>query len=422
MGEDDRQRHRPIWEHTHQPAWIKALNLAGRGFRRFGRRWPRLDPDALLATARRRARLDDFGDLRFREGLRVLVAAFNDRDSAHAFGRFFFREYCLARLVVRLRVQADLARHPEILDVPVPRPIIITGLPRSGTTFLHRLMACDPRGRPLLTWEVVSPSPPPEPATAATDPRIAQVGRQFDLLERLSPRLRTAHEFTATSPEEDNEFFANDFVAGIFGFLFDVPDYVSWLEGTDLDATYRYARQQLQHLSWRLRGDYWILKAPTHQYGLESLLRAFPDAAVIVTHRDPLAVVPSLCSLAAGFRGIQVDQLDLARLGAEFVDGIAKGPDRVIEARSRLDAAHFFDVSYARLVADPVATVRAACAHFGYDFSPEYESRVHAHLAANPRHKHGAHRYHLDEFGLTPDVVNSRFADYRAWLDGRDLA
>ena len=422
MVADDRERHRAIWEHTRQPAWMKALNLAGRGFRRFGRRWPRLDPDALIATARRRAGLDDFGDPRFREGLRVLVAAFNDRDSAHAFGRIVFREYCLARLVVRLRVQADLTRHPEILDVPVPRPIVITGLPRSGTTFLHRLMSCDPRGRPLLTWEAMSPSPPPEPATYATDPRIAEAERKFNGLERLSPRLRTAHEFAATSPEEDNEFFANDFTAAIFGFLFDVPDYIHWFKNVDLDATYQYTRRQLQHLSWRLRGDYWILKAPAHQYGLASLLKAFPDAAVIITHRDPLAVVPSLCSLAAGFRGILVEQLDLAQIGAEFAQGLARGPDRVIEARSQFDQARFHDVSYAKLVADPTATVRAACEHFGYDFGPEYESRVQAHLAANPRHKHGAHRYHLGEFGLSPEVVNDHFAAYRAWLDGRDLA
>ena len=421
MAEDDRRGPRPIWEQTRQPAWVKALNLAGRGSRRLGRRWPRLDPDALLATARRRAGLDDFGDERFREGLRVLVAAFNDRDSAHAFGRIVFREYCVDRLVARLRVQADLTRHPEILDVPVPRPIVITGLPRSGTTFLHRLMSCDPRGRPLLTWEAMSPSPPPEPATAATDPRIARVGRHLDRLERLSPRLRTAHELAATSPEEDNEFFANDFVAAIFGFLFDVPDYIRWLEHVDLDATYRYARRQLQHLSWKLRGDYWVLKAPAHQYGLESLLKAFPDAAVLVTHRDPLAVVPSLCSLAAGFRGIQADRLDLAQLGAEFAEAAARGPERAIDARSRLDPSRFLDVSYGKLVADPVATVRAACAHFGYDFGPEYEARVAAHLAANPRHKHGVHRYHLDDFGLTPEVVAGHFAAYRAWLDGRDL-
>jgi hypothetical protein len=340
-------------------------------------------------------------------------------DTANSFGRIFFREYCTNLLVNRLKIQSDLTRHPEILDVPVRRPLFITGLPRSGTTFLHRLMSEDPAGRTMLTWESMEPSPPPEPATYQSDPRIARSRKSLAMLTRLSPRLDTAHEFSAESPEEDNQLFAHNFFAGILGFLFDVPDYARWLDErteAELVENYRYAKTQLQLLSWKKRGDYWVLKAPAHQFSLGALLTVFPDACVVITHRDPLQVIPSLCSLAAGFRGIQTDQLDLRRLGAEYAEAIAVGPERVIAARARFDPARFFDVPYRQLTSDPVGTVRAACEHFGYDFSPEYESRARAWLAANPQHKHGVHRYGLDDFGLDAETVNREFAVYRQWL------
>jgi hypothetical protein len=411
----------PIWERIQQPAWVRLLNATGGGLRRFGIRWPRLDPEALMAAARRKTGLSDFGDGRFREGLRVLVDAFESQDTAHTFGRFFFRDFVTNLLANRLKIQADLSRHPEILGVPVARPLFITGLPRSGTTFLHRLMSEDPDGRTLLFWESLVPSPPPEPATYRTDPRIARSRRKTDLLNRLSPRLATAHEFDAESPEEDNYFYAHDFRSGLLGFLFDVPDYARWLDQADLSGLYEYARRQLQHLSWKVRADHWVLKAPAHLFSLPELLHAFPDASIIMTHRDPLQVIPSLCSLAAGVRGIHTDRLDLRRLGAELVEAVSVGPERAIAARQKLDATRFLDVSYEKLIADPIGVVRDACAHFGYDFTPEYESKARRYLLENPRHKHGAHRYRLEDFGLDAETVNRHFAAYRAWLAGRGL-
>ncbi len=305
--------------------------------------------------------------------------------------------------------------------MPVPRPLFITGLPRSGTTFLHRLMSEDPAGRTLLFWESSEPSPPPEPATYRTDPRIARANRQAKLVHGLSPRLASAHAYDAESPEEDNTFYAHAFRSAILVFLFDVPEYARWLSEADKAGLHEYARRQMQHLSWKVRGDYWVLKAPAHLFGLSGLLGAFPDASVIVTHREPRKVIPSLCSLAAGFRGLLTDRLDLRKIGTEFVERLPVGPERMIEARKTLDPARFLDVSYDRMVADPIATIRAACDHFGYDFTPEYETRAGRYLAANPRHKHGAHQYRLEDFGLDGETVDSHFAAYHDWLAGRGL-
>jgi hypothetical protein len=418
---DQDQGRDAIWEQIRQPSWVKLINGVGQGLGQVGVRWPRLDPERLMASARRATGLSDFGDDRFREGLGVVVDAFNAREDVHTFGRIVFREDVTRLLVNRLKIEADLARHPEILDVPIVRPLFIVGLPRSGTTFLHRLMSEDPAGRTLLYWESVIPSPPPEPATYRTDPRIGRVRRQVALLDKLSPRLASAHEMDAESPEEDNNFYAHDFRSAILGFLYHGVDYIRWLHADDLGGLYAYARRQMQHLSWKVRGDYWVLKAPAHIFSLPQLLATFPDASVIETHRDPRLVVPSICSLAAGFRGILTDRLDLCQIGTGIADSLPIGPERMIAARVTLDPARFFDVGYDDMVADPIATVRAACGHFGYDFNSDYEARARRYLAENPRHKRGAHRYRLEDFGLDEETIDNRFAVYRTWLAGRGL-
>jgi hypothetical protein len=230
-----------------------------------------------------------------------------------------------------------------------------------------------------------------------------------------------AHEVAAEIPEEDNYLFARDFHSVIFDHLFDVPDYTRWLKGRDLRPSYHYARRQLQLLSWKYRADHCVLKAPAHLSWLDDLLDAFPDASVIVAHRNPLEVTPSWCSLMAALRRIVTERLDLRRLGAEAVEDLAWRSERMIAARAGLDPARFLDVSYQRMIADPISTVREACHHFGYDFTPEYEARACRYIAENPRHKHGAHRYRLEDFGLDEAAVDHHLADYRDWLAGRGL-
>lgn len=411
----------PIWDRPHRPAWMQLLNRVGGGLRRVGVLWPRLDPDSLMAAAQRRAGLKDWGEDGFQAGLRALVDAFETQGNAHSFGRLFFREYCVAALTNRLRIQDDLKRHPEILDTPIRRPLFITGLPRSGTTFLHRLMCEDPGGRPLLFWETLSPSPSPRYETRLTDPRIPLARKQVNLLNSLAPRIRAAHLFDAESPEECNNLFAHGFIAGINGFLFDVPQYVEWMNEQNLLEPYRYLRRQLQLLSWHWPGDPWLLKAPAHLYGLDSLLAVFPDACVVQIHRDPLQVLPSLCSLASAVRGISSDQVDLRRLGAEFTEAMARGTERAIDARASADPARFFDVAYPSLLADPVGTVRAVRHYFGYSYDDEFEARMRRWLVENPQHKHGVHRYSLEQFGLDSEMVNRRFARYREWTSSKGL-
>jgi hypothetical protein len=419
LGASGERSGEPIWDRPHRPTWMRMLNGVGGALGRVGVRWPGLEAETIEAAAERRAGLSDWGEGTTREGLRALVASFEAGGQAHTFGRIFFRESCIRLLVNHLRYREDLKRHPEIEDVPVRRPLIITGLPRSGTTLLHRLMSQDPAGRTLLFWEAFEPSPPPRPETRRTDPRIARARKGLATLHAVAPRIAAAHGFDAEAPEECNDLFAQRFVAAYLAFLFDVPDFFDWLAGQDLVASYREFRRQLQHLSLHVRADHWVLKAPAHLFALDAVLTAFPDACIVQTHRDPLQAVPSVCSLLAAMRGISYDRVDLRRLGAEMTEALAAGTDRALAARDAADPSRFFDVPYPALLADPVGTVRDACRHFGYAFDAEYETRLRDWIAANPQHKHGVHRYSLEQFGLDPDAVNLAFANYRRWLDDR---
>lgn len=409
----------PIWERPHLPRWIGFINRASCRLGGAGR--PRLDPDAMIARARRKTGLDDFGPEDYREGLDALVGSFRAWGGVHPFGRWVFREQCVDILANRLLIQRERTRHPEIADIPVPAPVFIVGPPRSGTTLLQRLMSCDPAGRPLLYWEATWPAPAPDPATYHADRRIKRARRQLAAVDRIAPGIAPGHEMGATLPEEDNSLFAHRFEAAFFGFEYDVPAYVAWLRTRDRTPGYRFARLQLQLLSRKVAGRHWVLKAPTHLYGLESLLAVFPDARVIMTHRDPEKVVPSVCRLAAAFRGMLVDRVDLRRLGAEFNEAVALGADRAIEARAGLDPARFLDVAYADLLADPIAALRRISSHFGLDFSTGFEAAARAHLREHPQGRRGAHRYGLADFGLDRAAIHQAFAPYRAWAAERGI-
>jgi hypothetical protein len=408
-------RQKPLIQTSPTALSRNALNRVGGLLRRFGIRWPRLDAEEFMAAARRRTGLSDWGDDRFRQGLRAMVESFDRQDSAHTFGRLFFREFCIRLLASRLRVQDDLNRQPEIRAVPIHRPLFVTGLPRSGTTLLHRLLSQDPQARPLLFWETLEPSPPPGSARARTDRRIARARRSIRDLEALAPRLRAAHLFEPEAAEECNLLFAQSFSAAILAYMFDVPGFIEWLRSLDRIENYRYFKAQLQLLSWKRPGDHWVLKAPAHLFSLDAITTVFPDACLVVTHRDPLECIPSACSLAAAYREITCHHVDLIRLGAEVSEVLAVSVEWALQARASADPTRFLDVSYPQLLADPIGVACSVYNHFGYTIEPSMEDRMRCWLTQNPQGKHGLHRYSLRQFGLQRSDLSNRFASYRAW-------
>jgi hypothetical protein len=201
----------------------------------------------------------------------------------------------------------------------------------------------------------------------------------------------------------------------MLSYMFDAPGYIEFLKILDRVENYRYLKAQLQLLSWKHPGDHWVLKAPAHLFSLDAIKTVFPDARFVVTHRDPLECIPSACSLAACYREITSDQVDLVRLGAQVSEVLSVGVEWALEARTAIDPAHIFDVSYPKLLNDPIGVSCSVCDHFGYRAQSSMVDRMRLWLNENPQGKQGAHRYSLSEFGLGPSDLRDRFASYRAW-------
>jgi hypothetical protein len=399
-----------------RPLGLRLLNGAGRAARAAGLRVPRLDPAALCQRAARTTGLRDFGDDAFREALGRLVDALEGEADLTLLGRLIARTDLARSLENRLRMVDTIRRHPEITAAPIERPLFIVGLPRTGTSILHELLAQDPANRVPMTWEVMHPWPPPERATYETDPRIAQVDRHFAGVDRLIPNFKAMHPMGATLPQECVALTAHDFASMVFHPAYRVPSYQSWLDAADLRGVYASHRRQLQYLQWRCPGDRWVLKSPGHLWALDALLAVYPDARIVQTHRDPLKVVASLANLVALLRTMASDRVDRYEIGADWTRLLAAGLERSMAVRAKRPEGdpQVFDMHFAELLRDEIGMVRRIYTHFGLVLSADAEARMRRFLAANPRDKHGVHRYTLAAAGLDARVERPRYAAYQA--------
>jgi hypothetical protein len=393
---------------------IKALNYIGGGLRRFGWSWPSLEEQDLLDSAARRAGSDDFGGSGFRAGLSVLLDSVAREADLSTLGRLSCRETLLRYLENRLRLQEYRTAHPEVGEEVIERPLFIVGLPRTGTTLLFNLLSQDPANRTPLSWEVEWPVPPPEPDTYEIDPRIQDAEKLFGNLDRLIPTLPAIHEFGARLPQECVPINAHEFLSIQFHTTFHVPSYQSWLEQQSLLPSYEFHRKFLQHLQSKHKRERWILKSPAHLSAIDDLLRIYPEALIIHTHRDPASVMPSLASLCHAFRCMSSDSVDPGRVGRNVMDVWSLSLQRAVESRRRYrdKPDQFFDAHFEDTLEDPVDLLRRAYDHFGLDFTDAAQQRMRAFLAANPRGNRGVHRYVLEDFDLRFGEIHERFAEY----------
>lgn len=397
-----------------KPLPVRLLNAAGDAAAAAGLRVLRLNGEALLERAQRTTGLDDFGPETFREPLRRLLDAFEGEAELSLLGRIATRMDLLRLLENRLRIVDACKRHPDIERAEVPRPIFILGLPRTGTSILHELLAQDPASRVPLSWEVMYAWPPPEKATGETDPRIARVAANLARGETLMPGIQAIHRMAADLPQECVAITSHEFTSVIFSTTHRVPGYHRWVEAADHRPAYRWHRRHLQYLQWRWPAQRWVLKSPGHLWSLDALLAVYPDARVIQTHRDPVKVVASLASLISLVRSLCSERVDPAAVAAEWAPALDRGLRAAtnVRASGALPDAQVFDVQFGEFVGNELGTIRRIYDHFGIAFTPEAESRMARYLAANPKEKSGVHRYSLDEFGLDVEAERRRFADY----------
>ncbi len=395
------------------PKLVGLVNAAARWLPGNGSGLVRLDEKTLLESTRRRTGLDDFGDDSFREPLGILLEAFEKEAGLSFIGRLGVQSDLLRMLCSRLHLVEDRRRHPEIAAEVIRRPLFITGLPRSGTTFLHALLAQDPGHRAPQVWEVMYPSPPPERASYDSDPRIALTARLLSYMDLLMPEFKTVHLIHARLPQECIALTAHDFRSHVFESMYHVPTYRAWYDRQDKRPAYEFHRRFLQHLQWRCPGERWVLKAPSHLLGLEGLLQVYPDAAIILTHRDPLKVLPSCASFTEVLRRAFTDHLDKQSLALEVRERWVEGAGLAIKYRRRAGLQQqLFDVHYPDLVGAPMAVVRRLYEHFGLELTKAAEQAMQQFLVENPKGKSGEHRYSLEEFGLDREEERARFQFY----------
>jgi len=410
-----------VWTPPPRPEWVEELNAFGRQLGSPAA-LVRLAEPSLLDAAREQAGLDDFGDVdssAWREGLGVFVRALEDEADLNLLGRLMARNDLVRALVNRLEVRATLAQHPEIRAIPIEAPLLVVGTGRSGTSLLHELLAQDPRHRVARTWELLHPCPPPERATYQTDPRIAAADQEYTFWHLVAPEYRTMHENGGDVPNEDPLIdmleLASDHLMGSYP----VPSYTRWLARVDLAPVFRAHRRFLQLLQWHCAGDRWVLKSPSYLAKLPAFFAEYPDAHVVLTHRDPLVVLPSLVSVMATLQWMHSDSVDVGAIVTSAVHGTAIAMDLVMRWRDdgTIPDDRVIDVRFADLVGDPVATVRTVLQRSGTQLEGQGEERMLAYLAAKPRDRHGRHDYDFADTGLDPEATRARFAAYQARYD-----
>jgi hypothetical protein len=371
-----------------------------------------LDPDALLDAARAATGLDDFGPDTFRPGLEALCASIDGEAQLNDLGAVAMPGMLVGSLSNRLRVLDWHAQHPEVGDETIDAPVVVVGMFRAGTTLLSRLFDQDPRNRALLMWEAGDSVPPPTPADHRQGPRVDAVHASNAMLAEINPQIEVVHHEQADEATECITAMAQDFKSLTFEAVANIPSYDEWLLGVDQRSAYEYHRKVLQVLqSGGVRGR-WTLKSPHHAIALEHLTAVYPDARLVLLHRDPVVLTASVCSLIRTLSSTFSDADHTAYIADHW-------PRMLEESVARIDAfrdAHpehpIVDVQYTDLVTDPVATVRSIYAAVGDELDDDAAKAVTAYVDAHPRGQFGAHRYDLAEYGLDAGELAERFSGY----------
>jgi hypothetical protein len=374
-----------------------------------------LDVESLVAEARTRAGLADFGDEWFREPLGRMLQAAEAEASLSPAGRMGTTEHLVGILVNRLRVQADVTAHPEISSGAIERPIVILGLQRTGTTKLQRLMAVDPRLQHLPLWQAMNVAPFPDAADGGPDPRITVAEQAEQAMREHAPEFFASHAMKAHEAEEETMLVAYSFMGTSGESRLNIPTFGAWVEQADHGRAYAYMVELMRYLQWQngAAGKPWLLKSPMHLLYPDALLGALPDVLVVHLHRDPVQCIPSLCRLLYHLQRMSSDEIDASALGPYWLGRMARGMDRYLDTRSRHEPDQFLDIPYERVLADGTAVAAEILGRVGLDVPDDVRAAMTARERADVQHQHGTYHYTAEDFGLSDDGIRDAFAGYR---------
>jgi hypothetical protein len=368
----------------------------------------------ILEQAREQAGSADFGpNDDFLVGLRVLLASLDDIDASPA-DRSGMAGHYLSQLVTRLRLVEHRSRRPDVASEVLDPPLVVCGLPRTGTTALVDLLAQDPAARAPQQWEVANLFPPPDKEQWAADPRIDALQQMLDAMAESNPLVKFGlHTYGATLPEECNSFTSLDFWSPNLCAGRHLPRYLEWLTESHLPRPYEAHRWVLQHLQAHGPSGRWTLKSPFHLFDLPAFLAAYPGAMLVQTHRDPSAMMASMAGMYATIRGQEPGSDGAVETGREVGALWAAGLRRAMAARRdpAVDA-RVLDISHRDLASEPLATVRRVYERFDLQLTPDAERAMNAWLD-NPAQHISAIRFDLAGFGLDAEFLARSFDDYR---------
>jgi hypothetical protein len=409
------------WVPPERKAWVEKLVAYGRGLGDDGRSIISLHADDLLEAARTATNLHDFGDGWFREPLDRLCAGLDDEAELHLPGRLRARAELQVILQNRLRLVDLWHKEPAVGEEVIRAPIVVTGLGRSGTTLLHELLACDPATRPPLLWELLHTVPGAAAPRGGTAPPgdldwVATTDAEITMMDEMVPAFTAMHENGGHLPTECIFAFAHQFSSDVFTGIYNVPGYTIWKSGIEQTPIYDWHRRMLQTLQWARPTGSWVVKAPSHLSHLPLVFSTYPDARVVIMHRDPLRVVGSLADTMATLhwmhsnRVAHQDLVDFLCMGVELqMNAVTKERDS-----GSLPDDQISDVRYRDLVADPVGTVVNLYERWGLEMSAETEAGIRAYVDA--RHDHratGEHLYRFEDTGLHLIEHRALVADYQ---------
>ena len=368
--------------------------------------------DEVIAEARRRAGLTDLGGESFHDGLVALFEGAVSAGSFNQLGMAVLRDQAIGMLKIRLEVEEWYRRHPDISEQEILPPLFGLGLPRTGSTALSFLLGEDHRARSLLAWESGAPTPPPDPATYGTDPRIAATAVQISLIDELAPKFKTMLPSSPTGPTECLQIMALDFRSAMFGALGDNRHYEAWMKGCDMVSAYQYHERVLKLLQWKFPTKPWRLKSPAHMDSIDALLEVYPDARFLMTHREISQVIPSVVSLLDATS----EFLRTGPLAPDFAANQAAYWERSLrKTMAYRDAGNedrFYDIGFAEMRPDPIPAIGRLYDWLGEELTDDVAARMRTWWEMNPADKQGVHDYNPEQYGIDLDELRAQFAFY----------
>ena len=388
---------------------VRLFNGFGALLKKTRIRPTRLVATELIETAKQRCGLDDFGEGNFFEALSRLLESCQDEARLNLIGKIALKTDVLETLCSRLQMGRDRQLYPDITHQALREPLFIVGLPRSGTSVLHRLLGADPEHRCPLMWEVRSPSPPTRDGEKR---RIQRAKQNCKFFNWLVPTFRYVHTVGAEVPQECVSLMTPTFLSDQFDAMYYVPSYRTWLFRQDLRPAYEYHRRFLQHLQFRRGGRRWILKAPTHMFAMPALLSVYPDALFVQTHRTPIDAMASVSSLVTVLRSAFSDAVDASIVCREAIDYWSETMDTFLSERDRWANNRICDIQYDEIRREPIRAVRRIYEYFDWSLSHQAERRMRVLVASQAKRQSANHRYDLTQFGSPAGEVLSVFATY----------